>query len=127
MRLPKEKIIFVVDILPVGTVPGRVLIDFYPLEAADWIEKIIAIDWDRMIPGHPGQPNGRLGSKKDAQDILDFAAGSVVRGEEDGPGRQVLGAGGKGLQAAEIPKLARLRTGAPLDRPALCALWGRGT
>ena len=25
------------------------------------------MDWERMIPGHPGAPNGRLGTKKDAQ------------------------------------------------------------
>ena len=30
MRLPKEKIIFVVDTIPVGTFPGRGMIDFYP-------------------------------------------------------------------------------------------------
>ena len=29
MRLPKEKIIFVVDTIPVGTVPGRELLIFY--------------------------------------------------------------------------------------------------
>src|SRR5437016_5080513 len=32
MRLPKEKIIFVVDTIPVGSVPGRGMIDFYPQE-----------------------------------------------------------------------------------------------
>ena len=35
MRLPKEKIIFVVDVLPVGTFPGRGMIDFYPMEAEE--------------------------------------------------------------------------------------------
>src|SRR3954468_5084803 len=32
MRLPKEKIIFVVDTIPVGTFPGRGFIDIFPLE-----------------------------------------------------------------------------------------------
>jgi glyoxylase-like metal-dependent hydrolase (beta-lactamase superfamily II) len=31
MRLPKEKIAFIVDVIPVGQVPGRGMIDFYPL------------------------------------------------------------------------------------------------
>jgi glyoxylase-like metal-dependent hydrolase (beta-lactamase superfamily II) len=35
MRLPKEKILFAVDFLPVGSVPGRGMIDFYPLEVED--------------------------------------------------------------------------------------------
>ena len=32
MRLPAEKIIFTVDWLPVGSLPGRGMIDSYPLE-----------------------------------------------------------------------------------------------
>lgn len=37
MRLPKEKIIFVVDTLPVGSVPGRSTVDFDPTEAESFI------------------------------------------------------------------------------------------
>src|SRR5690349_11471675 len=70
MRLPKEKIVFVVDTIPVGTVPGRGMIDMYPMESEQFIKKVLAMDWERLIPGHPGQPNGRLGTKKDAQDQL---------------------------------------------------------
>ena len=70
MRLPKEKIIFIVDTIPVGTLPGRGMIDIYPLETEEFIKKVIALDWERMIPGHPGQPGGRLGTKQDAQNIL---------------------------------------------------------
>ena len=54
MRLPKEKIIFVVDTIPVGSFPGRGFIDIYPLETEDFLKKVIAMDWERMIPGHPG-------------------------------------------------------------------------
>ena len=32
------------------------MIDFYPLEAEDSIKKVMAMDWDRLIPGHPGSP-----------------------------------------------------------------------
>lgn len=71
MRLPKEKIIFVVDTLPVGAVPGRGMIDFYPLETEAFMKQVLALDWDRLIPGHPG-PGDRLGTKKDVQDQLQF-------------------------------------------------------
>jgi glyoxylase-like metal-dependent hydrolase (beta-lactamase superfamily II) len=127
MRLPKEKIIFVVDVLPVGTVPGRGMIDFYPLEAEDSIKKIIAMDWERLIPGHPGQPNGRLGSKKDAQDILTLlqeASGELKK----------LGQDGKCWEPAEkefkLPKYASwpgYEQGLPFIARRYCALWGRGT
>jgi len=70
MRLPKEQILFVVDLVPVGTFPGRGMIDFYPLEAMDSLKRIEAMEFDRLIPGHPGAPNDRLGTKQDVADQL---------------------------------------------------------
>src|SRR3954468_15111751 len=70
MRLPKEKIIFLVDTIPVGTFLGRGFIDIFPLETETFINKVIALDWERLIPGHPGAPNDRLGTKDDAQNVL---------------------------------------------------------
>ena len=49
MRLPKEKIIFVVDLIPVASIPGRGMIDFYPLEAEASIKQILSMDWERLI------------------------------------------------------------------------------
>ena len=106
MRLPKERIVFVVDLLPVGQLPGRGMIDFYPMEAEESIRRIIAMDWERLIPGHPGE-GGRLGTKKDAQDQLTFLqdASAAVR---PGAAGQVLGAGRESAEAAEICQLAGL-------------------
>ncbi len=67
MRLPKEKIIFVVDLIPAGTFPGRGMIDFYPLEAEESIKTVLAMDWERMIPGHPPSGGRQTGTKQDAQ------------------------------------------------------------
>src|SRR5437588_4667063 len=39
MRLPKEKIVFVVDTIPGGTFPGRGFIDIYPLATETFIKK----------------------------------------------------------------------------------------
>jgi len=127
MRLPKEKIIFVVDVIPVGSMPGRGMIDFYPLEAEAAMKKILAMDWERLIPGHPGQPDGRLGTKKDAQDVLALYqdASSAV---------QVAAREGKCWEPVEkemkLPKYASLpgyETGLPFVLRRYCALWGRGT
>ena len=41
MRLPKEKLLFAVDFLPVGQVPGRGMIDFYPLEVEGSIKQVL--------------------------------------------------------------------------------------
>ncbi len=127
MRLPKEKIIFVVDTIPVGSFPGRGMIDIFPIETEEFIKKVIALDWDRMIPGHPGQPGDRLGSKKDAQDILALY-------QEASAELKKLGQDGKCWEPAEkefkLPKYASwpgYENGLPLVARRYCALWGRGT
>ena len=64
MRLPKEKIIFVVDTIPVGSFPGRGMIDFFPLETEAFMNKVIAMDWEKLIPGHPRRAAGRPAPRK---------------------------------------------------------------
>src|SRR5215813_10646291 len=127
MRLPREKIMFIVDTIPVGTVPGRGMIDFYPAETEQFIKKVLAMDWERLIPGHPGQPNGRLGTKKDAEDQLALL-------QEASAEMKKLGQDGKCWDAAEkefkLPKYASwpgYENGLPFIARRYCGLWGRGT
>ena len=119
MHLPKEKIIFVVDLLGVGTMPGRGLIDFYPMEAEDLIKKILAMNWDRLIPGHPGAPNGRLGTKKDVEDqlaILQEASAEIKKLGQEG---KCWEPAEKELKLREVCELAGLREQHAIPRPAL--------
>jgi len=127
MRLPKEKLLFVVDFIPVGSVPGRGMIDFYPLEAEDSIKQVLAMDWDRLIPGHPGTPNDRLGTKKDAQDQLVFLqdASETVK---------VAAREGKCWDGVEketkLPKYEKwpgYENNLQFVLRRYCGLWGRGT
>jgi glyoxylase-like metal-dependent hydrolase (beta-lactamase superfamily II) len=126
MRLPKERIVYVVDLLPVGQVPGRGMIDFYPLEAEESIKQILAMDWDRLIPGHPGD-GGRLGSKKDVQDQLTFLqdASAAVKAEA------LQGRCWEPVESQlKLPKYAGwpgYEANLPFVLRRYCALWGRGT
>ncbi len=52
MRLPREKIIFTVDFLTINPVNWRNA-GLWPIEGRTAIKKVLAIEWDRMIPGHP--------------------------------------------------------------------------
>lgn len=54
-----------------GQVPGRGMIDFYPLEAEAAIQRVLKLDWNTLIPGDPGV-GGRYGPKAGAQDPLTF-------------------------------------------------------
>jgi glyoxylase-like metal-dependent hydrolase (beta-lactamase superfamily II) len=127
MRLPKEKIIFTVDWLPVGTLPGRGMIDSYPLEWEDSIKKVMTIDWERLIPGHPGAPDGRLGTKKDAQDTLAFlqdTSAEVRTAARDGKCWDPV------EKEMKLPKHAHwpnYEVALPFVLRRYCGLWGRGT
>jgi glyoxylase-like metal-dependent hydrolase (beta-lactamase superfamily II) len=71
MRLPKEKLIFAVDFLPINSVNWRNMPDSWPIEWEDGIRRVLALEWDRMIPGHPG-PGGRLGTRDDVSNLLGY-------------------------------------------------------
>jgi glyoxylase-like metal-dependent hydrolase (beta-lactamase superfamily II) len=126
MRLPAEKIIFTVDWLTAGTLPGRGMIDSYPLEWEDSIRKVLAMDWERLIPGHPGV-GGRLGTKKDAQDMLDFlqyASAEVKKPAQEGKCWDPVE---KELQLPKYAKWPGYEAGLPFILRRYCGLWGRGT
>ena len=127
MRLPKEKILFAVDFLPVGSVPGRGMIDFYPFEAEDAIQRVLAMDWERLIPGHPGQPKGRLGTKQDVQDQLTFlqdASAAVKVAAREG---KCWEPAEKELKLPKYEKWPSYENNLPFVIRRYCGLWGRGT
>ena len=127
MRLPREKLIFVVDTIPVGAVPGRGMIDLYPLETEQFIERVLKMDWERMIPGHPGQPGGRLGTKQDAQDQLDFlryASETVKAAAREG---KCWDGVEKETKLPKYEKWPGYENGLPFVLRRYCGLWGRGT
>src|SRR5215470_9416560 len=72
MRLPKEKIIFTVDWIPLQTVPYRGMADTYLPDIEDGLKAVIAMDWERLIPGHPGPDGRQTGTKDDAQLALSY-------------------------------------------------------
>ena len=126
MRLPKEKILFAVDFLPVGGVPGRGMIDFYPLEAPASIKRVLAMDWERLIPGHPG-PGDRLGTKKDVQDQLEFleyASETVKAAAREG---KCWDAAEKEVKLPKYESWPGYQNNLPFVIRRYCGLWGRGT
>ena len=125
MRLPKEKIVFIVDTIPVGAFPGRGFIDIYPLETEDFIKKVIAMDWERMIPGHPG-PGGRLGTKKDAQDFLTLMQEASAQIKKEAQEGKCWDAVEKDFKMEKYATLPGYAAGLGMVARRYCALWGRG-
>jgi glyoxylase-like metal-dependent hydrolase (beta-lactamase superfamily II) len=126
MRLPKEKVIFAVDFISVGTLPARGMIDSYPLEWEASLKRVLAMDWEKLIPGHPGA-GGRLGAKQDVQDILTFlqdASEEVKTHAREGKCWDTV------EKEVKLPKYANwpnYEQALPFVLRRYCGLWGRGT
>ena len=72
MRLPKEKIIFTVDWIPIKGIQFRGMADTYVPNVEESLKKVIAMDWDKLIPGHPGPGGVQTGTKDDARNQLAY-------------------------------------------------------
>ncbi len=126
MRLPKERIIFVVDTIPVGTVPGRGMIDMHPLETEEFMKQVLKLDWERLIPGHPG-PGDRLGTKKDVEDqltLLQTASAEIKKLAQEG---KCWEPAEKEFTLPGYEKWPGYAAGLPFIARRYCGLWGRGT
>ena len=125
MRLPKEKIIFAVDFIPVGSIPGRGMIDSYPLEWEESLKKVLAMDWERLIPGHPG-PGDRLGTKEDVQNFLTFlqdASAEIRVAAREGKCWDTVE---KEMKLQKYAHWPGYEQGLPFVLRRYCGLWGRG-
>jgi glyoxylase-like metal-dependent hydrolase (beta-lactamase superfamily II) len=127
IRLPKEKIVFVVDTIPVGSFPGRGMIDFFPLETEAFITKVLALDWDRLIPGHPGAPNGRLGTKEDAKNVLALYQDASAEMKKLGQAGKCWDEAEKEFKLEKYASMPGYANGLPFVARRYCGLWGRGT
>lgn len=71
MLLPQEKILFTVDFIPIQTVQFRNMPDSYLPDWFDSLDRVLALDWGRMIPGHP-YAGGRFGTKDDVRQLKEY-------------------------------------------------------
>jgi glyoxylase-like metal-dependent hydrolase (beta-lactamase superfamily II) len=126
MRLPKEKLLFAVDFIPVGSFPGRGMIDSYPMEWEDSLKKLMAMEWDRLIPGHPG-PGGRLGTKDDVQNLLTFLQDASAAVKAEAQAGKCWDGVEKELKLPKYASWPGYENNLPYVLRRYCGLWGRGT
>jgi glyoxylase-like metal-dependent hydrolase (beta-lactamase superfamily II) len=126
MRLPKERIVFIVDTIPVGSVPGRGMIDFYPLESMEFMKQVLAMDWDRMIPGHPG-PGDRLGTKKDVEDQLALQQAASAEMRKLAQEGKCWDTAEKEFKLPAYESWPGYANNLQFIARRYCSLWGRGT
>ena len=122
MRLPKEKLIFVVDFIPIEGLQFRDMPDnASPVELEKSIKKVLALDWDRMIPGHP-QAGGRLGTKQDAQDHLSYLQDLSAEVKKVAS-TKCTDAAMKEIKLPKYEKWSNYEQGLPLNIERYCYWW----
>ncbi len=67
MHFPDERAVFTVDFISVKRLPFRTLNDSYWPDWAEAIDKVAALDFDKLVPGH-----GPMGGKQDAMDHAQY-------------------------------------------------------
>jgi len=126
MRLPKEKLVFVVDFAPIESIPFRNIPDnASPLEYIDSLKKLAALDWDRMIPGHP-YAGGRLGTKKDVQDDIAYMVDLSAEVKKAADADKCFDTAMKEIKLPKYEKWTNYENGLGPNVERLCYWWGRG-
>lgn len=86
MRLPKEKLAFIVDIVTPKRIAFRGMPDFYPRDWVRTLRQVEKLEFDRMIPGHgpPSVPKSAVTEQRQyLEDLME--AVQVARKTEHNP------------------------------------------
>ena len=126
MLLPKERILFAVDWIPIQGVMFRDMPDTY---IPDWFagfDRVLAMEWDRMIPGHPG-PGGRLGTKDDVRAAKEYMVDVSNAAKQLAAEKKCLD--DNAMRAVKLPKYEGwsgygIYLVGNIER--FCEYWGRG-
>ncbi|HYF08185.1 MAG TPA: MBL fold metallo-hydrolase [Acetobacteraceae bacterium] len=71
MLLPQSRILFTVDFIPIETIHWRDMPDSFLPDWFDSLDRVLALDWEQMAPGHP-YAGGRLGTKDDVRNLKQY-------------------------------------------------------
>lgn len=71
LLLPRQRILFAVDFIPIETLNWRDMPDSYLPDWFDSLDRVLAMEWDSLAPGHP-YAGGRLGTKDDVRNLKQY-------------------------------------------------------
>jgi glyoxylase-like metal-dependent hydrolase (beta-lactamase superfamily II) len=126
MRLPKEKLIFAVDFIPIEGVQFRNMPDnVSPMEYEDSLKKVLALDWERMIPGHP-YAGGRLGTRKDVQDHLTYMQELSAEVKKAADAGKCIDTAQKEIKLPKYEKWGNYEQYLPMNIERYCYWWSQG-
>jgi glyoxylase-like metal-dependent hydrolase (beta-lactamase superfamily II) len=126
VHVPKDRIIFTVDFIPVQAVLFRDVPDGFLPDWFDSLDRVLAMDWDRMIPGHPA-PGGRLGTKDDVRAVKQYMTDVSEAAKQLAAEARCLN--DEAMRAVKLPKYEgwgayNIYLFGNIER--FCEYWGRG-
>ena len=125
MLVPKDKIAFTVDFIPIEAVHFRDLPDGFLPDFFDSLNRVLAMDWERMIPGHP-YAGGRLGTKQDLRNLIEYTnelSAAVKVAAEQG---KCFDTAMKEIKLPKYEKWGGYEAFLPGNIERFCEYWGRG-
>jgi hypothetical protein len=85
------------------------------------------MEFERLIPGHPGTPDDRLGTKQDVADQLTLQMHVSEQVRVAAQAGKCWDGVEKEMQFDKYKDMPGYANGLPMVLRRYCALWGRGT
>ena len=123
--LPREKILFTVDWIPIETVQFRDMPDGYLPDWFDGLNKVLAMDWEQMIPGHP-YAGGRWGTKDDVRNLIAYMNDLSAATKDAALAGKCFDTAMKEVTLPKYEKWGNYATFLPMNVQRFCEYWGRG-
>ena len=120
------KIIFTVDWIALETVPFRAMADTYLPDIEDGLQKVIAMDWERLIPGHPGPDGRQIGTKADARAALAYLQDLSAAVNKAADEHKCLADAMRDIKLPKYEKWANYDAYLPMNIERYCDFYGLG-
>lgn len=125
MLIPKDKLLFTVDFVPIQTVQFRDMPDGFLPDWFDSLDRVLALDWDRMIPGHP-YAGGRFGTKDDVRELKQYMTDLSDAVKVAANQGKCFDAAMKEIKLPKYEKWGNYEQFLPGNIERFCEYWGRG-
>jgi len=125
LLIPKDKLAFTVDFIAPESVLFRGVPDGYIPDWFDSLERVLKLDWEKMVGGHP-YATGRLATKDDVRAQLQFMhdlSDAVKQAADQG---KCWDPAPKEVRLPKYEKWANYERYLPGNIERFCAYWGRG-
>ncbi len=123
--VPKDKILFTVDFIPIETVQFRDMPDGFIPDWFESLDRVLALDWDRMIPGHP-YAGGRFGTKEDVRNLKQYMTDLSDAVKVAANQGKCFDAAMKEIKLPKYEKWGNYEQYLPGNIERFCEYWGRG-